>query len=78
MGWSSGSEILEKIKEQVNETEMFSDEQLLTLWKIMIEAFEDHDCDTLYELVGEGDLNFDLAFKEINGLDSIGDEAEIE
>ena len=62
MGWASGSRMMGEIIEAV--TEAVSDEQeRVELYSALIDIFEEFDCDTLYECVGEDD-NFDEAYRE--------------
>jgi len=61
MGWSSGSELASKM---IALMELVADdgEQLREAFQEMIRCFEDFDCDTLQECIGES-KTFDLAFK---------------
>lgn len=62
MGWASGSDvaytIIEAIKKNVKD-----DEAREKIYVALIDAFEDADCDTLYELRGI-DPAFDQFFPE--------------
>lgn len=64
MGWSSGSRVMSDIISAVKET-ITDDGEAVDLLKCLIDIFEDNDCDTLYECVGE-DANFDIAWAEMN------------
>ena len=62
MGWASGSRMMGEIIEAV--TESVSDEQeRVELYSALIDIFEEFDCDTLHECVGEDD-EFDEAYRE--------------
>lgn len=62
MGWAGGSRMMGEIIEAV--TEAVSDEQeRVELYSALIDIFEDFDCDTLHECVGEDD-DFDEAYRE--------------
>lgn len=73
MGWSSGSGLFSNIIESLTESDL-SYEQRKTVYLILIEHFEDKDCDTLGECVGEDDA-FDDAYYEIHP-DYLEDELE--
>lgn len=47
MGWASGSELAEKLWEGVRE--FVPEEDRGVVAKFFIDAFEDQDCDTIYE-----------------------------
>ena len=68
MGWSSGSEIADKIiftaKHHIADTNARK-----ALYKTMIKEFENHDCDTLCECLGE-DPVFDKVYEELNPPES--------
>lgn len=61
MGWASGSELLERLITVVEDT---VDDRLarVEIYKQMIDAFEDHDCDTVYECVSDPTNAFAEAF----------------
>ena len=63
MGWASGSrlfgEIIDRMKLNIDDVV-----QRKNMYIDLIEAFEDADCDTLYECLGHDDC-FDLAFEEL-------------
>ena len=64
MSWSSGSrlfsEIIHTLKETVPEYET-----RVEIYNSLIEVFESHDCDTLYECLEE-DRAFDDAYFELH------------
>jgi len=61
MSWSEGSEIMSQIISNVKDKMDSEDREVL--YKELITAFEDKDCDTLYECLNE-DTVFDKAYKE--------------
>lgn len=63
MGWSSGSELANKIIPLI---EYLSDneESKVNVYHGMISAFEDFDCDNLHQCIGES-AAFDKAFQEL-------------
>lgn len=65
MGWSSGSPLMSRVIEAVAE-HVPNNKSKLELFVDLIEAFEDFDCDTLDECLGE-DAMFDAAYKEVYG-----------
>jgi hypothetical protein len=64
MGWSSGSRIMTEIIEAAKDT-ISDDAERLDLYKIMIDIFEDHDCDTLNECLEIDDV-FDEAYEDMH------------
>lgn len=60
MGWSSGSRLMSEIIEDVMGA--VDDEARVEVYKALILNFENHDCDTLDECLGE-DSAFDRAWK---------------
>jgi hypothetical protein len=70
MGWAGGSELLGQmiriLQEHVPDDSVRED-----IYIDMINAFEDADCDTVYELLGE-DEAFDAAYHLINEDDDDG------
>lgn len=65
MGWSSGSELASKMIELIDY--LYDDKNepiILDIYHDMIVAFEDCDCDSLHECIGESSL-FDKAYKEM-------------
>lgn len=58
MGWSSGSGLMSDIIEALEDEEI-SYEIKVTIYKMLIDKFEEFDCDTLYECKDES-----AAFKE--------------
>lgn len=62
MGWASGSDIARRIVSAIKEN--VKDELVREkLYVTLIDAFEDADCDTLYEVIGI-DPAFDQFFPE--------------
>lgn len=76
MSWSGGSELFHSLitilKDQIEDHPLREE-----LYLKLIPLFEDYDCDTLYECVGEGDTAFDNVFKTLypDDLDEEGDGA---
>lgn len=64
MGWASGSELFEKVYE-INRPFLKDKPELI---KELIEAFEDCDCDTIYEVV-EDYPELSKVFKEMHPED---------
>lgn len=64
MGWARGSRIMTEIIEAAKDT-ISDDAERLDLYKIMIDIFEDHDCDTLDECLEIDDI-FDEAYEEMH------------
>jgi hypothetical protein len=63
MSWKSGSNLMQSIITDLEDALGF-DERVIT-YKILIEAFQDHDCDTLCE-VRMIDPAFDTAMIELD------------
>jgi hypothetical protein len=63
MGWSSGSSMFSEIIEFLQET-VDDDDLRKDLYTGLIEIFENRDCDTLYECVGQ-DESFDEIWYEM-------------
>ena len=59
MGWGSGSRLFSEIIESLEEADI-THEQRKTVYSVLIEKFEDYDCDTLMECLG-----VDRAFDEV-------------
>jgi hypothetical protein len=59
MGWSGGSVLMSKVIRAV-QAEVPDDDARRRIYKPLIRAFEDDDCDTLYECKGK-DPAFDKA-----------------
>lgn len=76
MGWARGSALLSDVIDKMFETNV-SDEDRKLLYSILIEAFENYDCDTVFECVGI-DPAFDEAYKEFNPNYDFGDLSEEE
>jgi hypothetical protein len=64
MGWGSGSGLMSSIIDAIQEEEI-DDTVRQTIYQILIESFEDYDCDTLDECVGT-DPAFDKAYYQIH------------
>lgn len=64
MGWSSGSELMRDIISSLNAHGVKNGVQV-EIYKDLIRAFENYDCDTLYECI-EDDICFKTAYKELN------------
>lgn len=60
MGWASGSELLLKIVQSLQE-HVADDNVREDIYIDIIQAFENLDCDTIYEVLGE-DEAFDAAY----------------
>lgn len=63
MGWASGSSLMGVIIEEIEELDIDYDTKV-DLYKILINAFEDRDCDTLMECL-EDSPAFDEAYKSL-------------
>jgi len=59
MGWGSGSYLMIDIIRALKRARI-SPKDRTKIYKVLIPAFEDHDCDTLYECVDD-----DAAFKQV-------------
>lgn len=66
MGWGSGSGLAEDVMNDVTKSKKFTDEQVETLAKIIINRFEDYDCDTLDEVDNK---IFQKVWQQINGAE---------
>ena len=67
MGWASGGELFSRIAESA--TKHIKDKKVrAAFYNDAIDAFEDHDCDTIYECQGE-DKVLDKVLKERGLLD---------
>ena len=65
MGWSSGSELMDKVIQGALEAMPFDVEARKTLYRRVIPAFEDADWDTPDECMDQ-DPAFDEVFKEVS------------
>lgn len=63
MGWSSGSELAESIINTIN-ANVKDDKVKETLYRNLINQFEDHDCDTMCECLGVDPI-YDKVFNEM-------------
>lgn len=61
MGWASGSGLMSEIIREVKSTGV-DFESRKEVYEVLIHCFEDHDCDTLQECVGE-DIAFDAVWE---------------
>lgn len=73
MSWKDGSTIMSVIISNVKEK--MDPEDRETLYKELIEYFENEDCDTLYECLKE-DSVFDKAYGEFSFFSLADDEIE--
>ena len=64
MGWKSGSSLMDNIIEELKDR-VFDDQVREEVYSILIEAFQDRDCDTLAECYGQ-DSAFDAAYDDIH------------
>jgi len=65
MSWSEGSEIMDMIIKAIKEKIDSEDKEVI--YRDFIQYFEDNDCDTLEECLGE-DPVFDRAYEEISKI----------
>ena len=71
MGWASGSELLGTILEAFEVEDLVPIDAKRRIYRRMIEAFEDRDCDTIEECLGIDD-DFDEVWYEIYPSDESG------
>lgn len=64
MGWNTGSLIFSNIIEALNNADV-NEEARKQIYTELIPFFEDEDCDTLEECLGE-DKAYDKAYRELN------------
>ena len=64
MGWSSGSTLFNNIIVALIDADI-DDDSRENVYRAIIPCFEDMDCDTLMECLGE-DKIFDFVYKELN------------
>lgn len=62
MGWASGSGLMQDVITAVNKS-FRRGKGAKKFYEMVIEAFQDHDCDTLDECKGS-DPDFDAAYRE--------------
>lgn len=74
MGWSSGSGLFADVAEIIADNVPDEDDRRV-IYKAMIEAFEDRDCDTLMECTGI-DETLDEVLEEIYGPEEDDDDDE--
>lgn len=67
MGWASGSRLLNNVIDVVATNVDDADERV-AIYLGLIEAFEDFDCDTIDECLGNDD-SFDEAYEEYYGIE---------
>jgi len=65
MGWGSGSRVFSGIIGCLIDSGVDHD-QRVSIYKKMIQIFEEADCDTLHELYDREDAAFDEAYGELN------------
>lgn len=70
MGWASGSSLMDDIVEQINKRCFMSVDQKEQLYKVLIDCFENRDCDTLQEI---NDKTFKKVYQQIHGSDDEDD-----
>ena len=63
MGWSSGGDLMDSIIGALKPR--VSPRKRRNIYTLLIDAFEQHDCDVLYECVG-CDPEFDKAFNAVH------------
>ena len=68
MGWASGSLVMSNIIERFNMNNI-DDDVRESIYGVLIDEFENSDCDTLHECLGE-DPAFDAAYKEASYFSS--------
>lgn len=64
MGWASGSILLSEIVEIIEEHSDRSVGDRVEMYKRIIEAFEDADCDTINECLDQSS-DFDEAYRQL-------------
>lgn len=64
MSWASGSEMMSNIITTSEKFMQCGDNDSVAYYKELIECFEDFDCDTLHECLGEN-VAFDVAFAQM-------------
>ena len=67
MGWGSGSSLAENIVKRVDNRKDFTSEQKEEIYKILIDEFENFDCDTLNEVSIK---RFQKVLQQVNGSDN--------
>jgi len=76
MGWASGSSLFSDIIEAINDCDIDEDVRK-SLYEKLIPIFEDEDCDTLQECIGE-DSAFDHVYYTLYPKDEDNDFLEFE
>lgn len=67
MGWASGSGLAEDIVKRIDNRKDFTSEQKEEIYKILIDEFENFDCDTLDEVSVK---RFQKVLQQVNGSDN--------
>lgn len=67
MGWGSGSSLAENIVKRIDNRKDFTSEQKEEIYKILIDEFENFDCDTLDEVSVK---RFQKVLQQVNGSDN--------
>lgn len=75
MGWSSGSSLFSGIIDVLKKT--VDDDSRHQIYEELIELFEDQDCDTLSECLGEDEI-FDEVWYEMYPEDDFDDDEDLE
>lgn len=65
MSWSSGSQLLCQVRDSVMTLDNTSHEDLVHVFKYIIQDFRDFDCDTIDECLGVA-APFDEAYEELD------------
>lgn len=66
MSWASGSRLLSAVVESITTLENTPHEDLVHVFKYIIQDFRDFDCDTADECLGNSEA-FDEAYYELYG-----------
>ncbi len=66
MSWASGSQLLSQVRDSVMTLDNTSHEDLVYVFKYIIQDFRDFDCDTVDECLGNSEA-FDEAYDELYG-----------
>ena len=75
MGWASGSDVFSGIIETLKPK--VGDNLRKGIYLDLIPVFENHDCDTLSDCLGEDDA-FDAAYTELNPTEDDNDDSDLE
>ena len=78
MGWSSGSRLFARVAEII-ESVVTVEADRKEIYEVLIESFEEHDCDTLHECLGIDDVldellkeHYELELDYEDDLDDVG------